>query len=121
SGVALVRERLWRRLAVPAAVAVAAVALSSMTLLRPDTSNEWNKAGGLLRSAGRHAEAEEALLRAREENPANPNTYLNLAVLYRQTGRPDEAAEAEARARGILEVRPAEADAFRRALEAGGG
>ena len=52
-----------------------------------DTSNEWNKVGVVLRVKKRYEEAEKAFKRAIEENPSNPNSYLNLAVLYDTTGR----------------------------------
>ena len=122
--VELVRSGGWRRawppVAVAACIGMVAAGVSSLPLLAPDTSNEWNKAGGVLREAGFHAEAEDALLRAVEANPANPNGWRNLAVLYRETGRPERADDAEARARALSAGDPAAADDFRRGLRGGG-
>ncbi|HUG36615.1 MAG TPA: tetratricopeptide repeat protein [Candidatus Limnocylindrales bacterium] len=115
----LVRRRAWRPLAVAASVGLVAFGVSSLPLLRSDTSNEWNKAGGVLRLLGRHGEAETALQRAVGANPSNANTFRNLAVLYTEMGRLEEARAAEARAAAMLDPQRAEADAFRDALGAG--
>ena len=112
----LVRRRAWRPLAVAAGVSLLAFGVSSLQLLRSDTSNEWNKAGGVLRLLGRHDEAETALQRAIGANPTNANTYRNLALLYADMGRPEEARAAEARAAAMLDPQRTEADAFRDAL-----
>ena len=115
--VELWRKKAWRHLGVAACVGLSAVAVSMAPILQADTSNEWNKAGIVLRTRGDLAEAEDALMRAREANPRNPNTYLNLAVLYREAGRADDAQGAEARARDILAGQRAEGEDFRRVLE----
>ena len=117
---------LWRRgdrsaVAAAGLPALLALGLASLPLLESDTSNEWNKAGGVLRIAGRPVEAERALLRARAENPANPNTYRNLTVLYEQTGRPAEAAEARAALRELEARERSEGERFREELRDLGG
>lgn len=119
SMVAGVRERAWRRLAPSLAVAIVAAGIAALPLLRSDTSNEWNKAGGVLRMSGQMDEAEAAFERAGQENPSNPNVWLNLASLYEATGRAQAADTARARAEALLTVGGADADAYRRALEAG--
>jgi hypothetical protein len=115
--VRLVRDRSWPPLGQAAVVGVAALVVSLLPLLPRDTSNEWNKAGGVLMRDGRTEDAERAFERAREANPGNPNTYLNLGVLYRSVGRSDEADAVEAFAGAILAGEAAEGEAFRRALE----
>lgn len=111
------REGARRRLATGAIIAVAASLISALPLLRSDTSNEWNKAGGVLRLMGRFDEAAAALDRAAAANPDNPDTYRNLAVLYRQTGRAELAAQAEARAADLTARGVSEEEAFHKALE----
>ncbi|HEX9887157.1 MAG TPA: hypothetical protein VGA70_11750 [Longimicrobiales bacterium] len=117
----LVRRRDWAAVAVAAALAVAALGVSKLPLLQGDTSNDWNKAGGVLRLLERYEEAEAALARAGVANPDNPNTWLNLAALYRDTGRPGDAAAADARARDLLDGQARESAGFRAALEDTGG
>lgn len=65
--------------------------ISNIKLVEVDSSNEWNKAGVVLRVNKKYEEAEKALLRARQENPSNPNTYLNLGVLYNIMGDTEES------------------------------
>jgi hypothetical protein len=113
------RVGAWRRLAPIVVVAVLAGAAASLPLLRPDTSNEWNKTGGVLRMSGDMEGAEAAFLRARSENANNPNAWLNLAALYEATGRPEAAESARSIADGILARGADEAAAYRRALEDG--
>jgi len=115
--VALAREREWRPLLAAALVGVVAAAVSLLPLLRPDASNEWNKAGGVLRLAERWDAADAAFDRAERANPQNPNTWRNRALLYRDLGRPEAAEEAEARARLLAGEQPDEAARYRRALE----
>jgi len=100
-GLELWRSRRRQSVAIAAILAVLAFGVAKIPLLASDTSNDWNKAGGLLRAMERYDEAEAALERARAANPENPNSYLNLAALYRQTGRLDEAAAAIARAQEL--------------------
>jgi tetratricopeptide (TPR) repeat protein len=116
---ALARERAWRRLTPSLAVAILAAGLAALPLLRSDTSNEWNKAGGVLRMAGEMESAETAFERAGVENPSNPNVWLNLASLYEATGRTQAADTARARAEALLDRGGADAEAYRRALDAG--
>lgn len=112
-----VRERKrWGAAGLVLLVALGA-SVAALPLLRADTSNEWNKAGGILRLAGDAEGAEAAFARARLENPANADAWLNLAALYDDTGRPGAAEQARARAQGLLERGGQEADAYRRALE----
>lgn len=111
------RAGAWRRLAPIVVVAVLAGAVASLPLLQPDTSNEWNKAGGVLRMSGDMEGAETAFLRARAENGNNPNAWLNLAALYEATGRPEAAESARSIANGLLARGANDAAAYRRALE----
>ena len=113
------RTRDWRQLATVVIAASLAGALASLPLLRSDTSNEWNKAGGVLRMAGDLEGAEAAFLRARMENADNPNAWLNLAGLYEATARPDDAEAARRAAEEILARGADDADAYRRELENG--
>jgi 4-amino-4-deoxy-L-arabinose transferase-like glycosyltransferase len=69
---------------------------------KPDSSNEWNKVGIVLRIQKRYEDAERAFIRARELNPTNPNTYLNLDVLYRTVGSPDKAANMRSMAKKLI-------------------
>lgn len=112
-----VRARAWRALAGRAAMMAVAAAVSSIPLLRSDTSNEWNKAGGILRLEGRYPQAEAALEHARRANPDNRDVYLNLAVLYRAMGKQAAAAKAEAKARALQLEQESEDAAFRQGLE----
>lgn len=118
-----VRSRRTRTWSLAGAVAV--VALGALVANRPflavDTSNEWNKAGGLLRLQNRFPEAEAAFRRALEANPSSANAHLNLAVLYRQTGRAAEAARMDSIAADLLARERDVGEAYRRALERTGG
>jgi hypothetical protein len=107
--------RSWAKLAAGMMLVAAAAAISNRPLVTPDLSNEWNKAGVVLRLRGRYAEAEEAFLKARSENPSNPHSYLNLAVLYTQLG--DDARAAEMRRRGEQLRNRAVEESFIRSLE----
>ncbi len=109
--------RSWRRLTGLAAVVVVGAGLGALPLLRSDTSNEWAKAGGVLRVAGDLEGAEAAFIRGGEENPANPNVWLSLASLYRATGRGPAADSAQARAQAILATAEQDGASYRRALE----
>ena len=106
--VLLVRSRRWQTVSVVGLLCFLGFGVAKVPLLASDPSNDWNKAGGVLRVMERFEEAEAALIRAKEINPENPNTYRNLAVLYRQLGRAEEAAAAEASVRGM--VAPADGD-----------
>lgn len=108
----LVRRRALRATGLLAALGLAGVLLASLPLLRSDASNEWNKAAGVLLLAGFATEAEEFLGRALDANPSNPDSWRNLAHLYRETGRPDEAAEAEARASVLLGKAAGDRDSY---------
>jgi tetratricopeptide (TPR) repeat protein len=81
-----------------------------------DTSNEWNKAGIVLRLNGRPEEAEAAFRRALAANAASSNAWLNLAVLYRETGRGEDAARAQAAADDLLARERIAVERYRRAL-----
>jgi hypothetical protein len=87
-----VRAHRTRRLALAAVVVLCGALAANWPFLRVDTSNEWNKAGGVLRLQHRLPEAELAFQRALEANPQNTDGFKNLAVLYRETGRAREAA-----------------------------
>lgn len=100
-GVELWKSRARQSVAIAGILALLGFGLAKIQLLASDTSNDWNKAGGTLSMLGRFEEAEAALERARSANPRNPNTFLNLAALYRQTGRTDEAAVATAHAQAL--------------------
>lgn len=67
--------------------------LSCLHLVKIDTSNEWNKVGIVLRIQKRYTEAEDAFIHATQENPLNPNTYLNLGVLYEKLGYTKQSKE----------------------------
>jgi hypothetical protein len=110
-------SRRWKDLTVPALLALAAFSFAKLPLLNSDPSNDWNKAGGVLRVLERFDEAEAALLKAQFINPENPNTYMNLSVLYGETGRAEEAAVAEARAREIMAEGDQERTGFVEALQ----
>ena len=84
-------DKKWIMLAVGSVFIAVVYVISNLHLVKIDTSNEWNKAGIVLRVTKRYEEAEKALLRAKRENPANPNSYLNLSVLYRETGQFEKA------------------------------
>jgi tetratricopeptide (TPR) repeat protein len=116
----LAGSRRWNSLFLSVILALAGFGLAKLPLLSSDPSNDWNKAGGVLRVLGRVDEAETALLHAQVANPENPNTYMNLSVLYRETGRTDEAAAAEARAREILAEGDRERTGFVEALQEAG-
>ena len=113
------RSQRWRRLTGLAAAVVFAGALAALPLLRSDTSNEWAKAGGVLRAAGDLEGAEAAFYRGGEENPDNPNVWLSLASLYRATGREAAADSAQVRAQALLGAAEQDGASYRRALEAG--
>jgi tetratricopeptide (TPR) repeat protein len=113
----LAGSRRWRAIALPAVLAFAGFGFAKLPLLGSDPSNDWNKAGGVLRVLERFDEAEAALLQARAANPENPNTYMNLSVLYRETGRTEEAAAAEDMAREILSGGDEERVGFVQALQ----
>jgi tetratricopeptide (TPR) repeat protein len=102
------------------AVALGVVVVGAVTANRPfllvDTSNEWNKAGIVLRLNGRPREAEAAFRRALAANAASSNAYLNLAVLYRETGRGEDAARAQAAADELLARERIAVERYRRAL-----
>lgn len=63
-----------------------------------DTSNEWNKAGVVLRAQGKYKEAEKAFFRAIDKNDRNRNSYLNLMMLYKNNGQTEKASEMERKA-----------------------
>ncbi|MBW1800872.1 MAG: glycosyltransferase family 39 protein, partial [Deltaproteobacteria bacterium] len=81
-----IKTSRYSTLALCAVILAGASIFSNWTLGRADTSNEWNKVGVVLRVKKRYEESERAFKRALEENPSNPNSYLNLAVLYDATG-----------------------------------
>lgn len=118
-GWALAREKNWSALGGASLLVLAGWGVASIPLVQADTSNEWNKAGGVLRALQRHDEAALALERAREANPTNPNTFFNLAQLYRDLGREEDAARAFARGQELAGSGEEEGGAFRRALESG--
>ena len=113
--------QLWRSsarrpIAIAAALALLGFTVAEVPLLRSDPSNDWNKAGGVLRVMGRYAEAETALERARTANPRNPNTYLNLAVLYRVLDRTSEADAAAATADSLQAAEKGQSSGFLEAV-----
>jgi tetratricopeptide (TPR) repeat protein len=116
----LARAGRWRPVAAVGAFALLGFGVAKLPLLASDTSNDWNKAGGVLRVMERFEEAEAALMRAREANPQNRNTYLNLAALFRQMGRPEEAAAAEAAVRELAAAAGRERVDFVEALRESG-
>ena len=86
-------DKKWNRLAFGSLFVIGIYILSNLNLVKIDTSNEWNKVGIVLRVMKRYEEGEKAFFRAKRENPANPNSYLNLAVLYRETGHLQKAID----------------------------
>lgn len=122
AGAAVARvTQLWRSsarrpIAIAAALALLGFTVAEVPLLRSDPSNDWNKAGGVLRVMGRYAEAETALERARTANPRNPNTYLNLAVLYRVLDRTSEADAAAATADSLQAAEEGQSSGFLEAV-----
>ena len=117
--VAAYRGHQWRRVTGLAAAAILGAGLAAFPLLQSDTSNEWAKAGGVLRLAGDLQGAEAAFVRGGEENPGNPNVWLSLASLYRATGRDSAADSAQARAQELLSSAEQDGTSYRRALEGG--
>ena len=115
------KRREWQPLAVAAAIGIAGFAVASVNLLDIDTSNDWNKAGGILAAADQFEDAERALGLAIEANPANADTYLNLESLYRRSGRIAEADSARALAERLRASGPADGETYRRSLEDVGG
>ena len=113
------RSRRRGRLAGLAGAAVIAAGVAALPLLQSDTSNEWAKAGGVLRVSGDLQGAEAAFLQGRRENPANPNVWLSLASLYRATDRGPAADSAQARAQELMGSAEQEGASYRRALERG--
>ena len=98
-------RREWKSI-LPAALLIAVAAFfSNRNIVAVDTSNEWNKAGIILRSIDKPAEAEAAFRRALAANPGNPFSYLNLASLLESKGRIDESRQlrhqADAMMRGM--------------------
>jgi tetratricopeptide (TPR) repeat protein len=106
-----------RALAVAWGVVIAGALLANRPFLIEDTSNEWNKAGIVLKLNGRPTEAEAAFQRALTANPASANAHLNLAVLYREGGRADDAARSQAAADELLARERLAVERYRRALE----
>ncbi|MGK7345431.1 MAG: hypothetical protein ACNS63_06445 [Candidatus Nitrospinota bacterium M3_3B_026] len=94
-----IRAKRWSRTALTAALMTPLFVLGSWEFVKSDTSNEWNKAGVVLRANERYRQAEAAFIRAARENPANPDSYRNLAVLYEKTGAPGKAEKMRERAR----------------------
>jgi len=78
--------------------------LSNIRLTQIDTSNEWNKAGVVLRVQGKTKEAEKAFFRAMKENNRNPNTYLNLSVLYDKMGEYENSVAMKKEAEKLRDV-----------------
>jgi 4-amino-4-deoxy-L-arabinose transferase-like glycosyltransferase len=115
---AAVRDGRWRRLLSLTGAALVGAGVAALPILQSDTSNEWAKAGGVLRVAGNLDGAEAAFVKGVAENPDNANIWLSLASLYRAEGRTAAADSAQARADALLEAGDRDADTYRRALEA---
>lgn len=79
-----------------------AYGVSALKLTEVDTSNEWNKVGIVLRLQKKYGRAELAFQKALQENPHNPNVYLNLRVLYDTLGMTEKAAEARRKAEALM-------------------
>ncbi len=81
----------WGRVLGAAAVASAAWYAASLPMAFDDSSNEWNKEGGVLLKLHRLEDAETAFRKAMAANDRNPSSYLNLAKLYEVRNDPEHA------------------------------
>jgi tetratricopeptide (TPR) repeat protein len=80
--------------------------LEEAVRLAPDFYHAFNNLGVALQRAGRHADAEEAFLRANQISPNSQQPILNLAVLWMtqaESSDPDEAAARLRNALGMLD------------------
>ena len=98
---AFVRRGRWYRTATASAALAALLVVCNVRLVNADSSNEWNKVGIAFRLQGELEQAERAFLRARQENPRNGNTYMNLGALYEQRGDAERASTAYAEGRRL--------------------
>ena len=110
------RRRDLRASGVLVLLGLAGWGLSSLPRFTADPSNEWNKAGGVLRTRGFPEEAERFIRSGLEANPRNPSGWRNLALVLDDLGRPAEANEARLRAHALEVAAEAEAEAFRNGL-----
>ena len=69
----------------------------------PEFSSAWSNLGVLLQSRRRYAEAEECMIRAQTQDPANAVKLCNLANLYILMHRPAEAKAYAERALSLQE------------------
>ena len=88
-----VRSRAWRPALGYVAAAAGVLLFARITWAPYDSANEWNKVGAVWLALGKAEPAEAAFFHARDENPRDPNAYLNLARLYQRAG---DTARAEA-------------------------
>lgn len=91
--VARCRQRDFRRVALGLLLAGFGWWFAQRQISIEDSSNEWNKEGGVLLKLNKFEDAESAFRRAQSANPGSPNAYQNLARLYSILGREVEAAE----------------------------
>ena len=100
--ISCVKNHQFKR-ALPCCLAgIAGYGISTVKLAEADASNEWNKAGVVLRLQKKYGAAEKAFLEAMRANPNNPNVYLNLGVLYDSLEKHQKAKEAYARAKALM-------------------
>ena len=99
-----IKKGHWYRLILISMFLAAIYVISNLSLAKIDTSNEWNKMGIVLRLKKRYADAEGAFLRAKQENPINPNTYLNLSILYNAMGDQEKAKRMRAIGESFIRV-----------------